>query len=102
MQHFLHIPPYQSSPEFFHGKFPIRSKKDAEAHSDTLSRYSFVLSYSSAVPALLVFLVLLLFLTLFPFQQEDSSPNANYGKNDVAYPPALPERILVHILGAVT
>lgn len=49
-----------------------------------------------------LFPALLLFLTLFPFQQEDSSPNANYGKNDVAYPPALPERILVHILGAVT
>lgn len=34
------------------GKFPIRSEKDAEAHSDTLSRYSLVLSYPLAVPAL--------------------------------------------------
>ena len=32
------------------GKSPIRSEKDAEAHSDTLSRYSLVLSYPLAVP----------------------------------------------------
>ena len=36
------------------GKSPIRSEKDAEAHSDTLSRYSLVLSYPLAVPCLFV------------------------------------------------